>query len=63
TDEALMVAPSLDALMMVVSEGATPRPSLERATELVAEFPMVGLVLNRSREAERSYHYGYYGSR
>ncbi|HVW69518.1 MAG TPA: CpsD/CapB family tyrosine-protein kinase [Steroidobacteraceae bacterium] len=63
TDEALIVAPVLDALLMVVSEGATPRPSLERATDLIAEFPLVGYVLNRSREAERSYHYGYYGNK
>lgn len=63
TDEALIVAPSVDTLMMVVSEGVTPRPSLERATELIAEFPLVGYVLNRSREAERSYHYGYYGNK
>jgi Mrp family chromosome partitioning ATPase len=62
TDEALMVAPRVDATALVVAEGRTRRDSLERAKQLLADFPFAGIVMNRSSEslgADSYYGYGY----
>jgi protein-tyrosine kinase len=62
-DDALVVAPRIDAIVMVASEGVTPRADLQRASELLAEFPIAGLVLNRSSDSSQKYGYGYgYGN-
>ena len=58
-DDALVVAPRIDALVLVASEGITPRADLQKASELLADFPLAGLVLNRSTEASQKYGYGY----
>lgn len=66
TDEALQVAPKVDATALVVTEGRTRRDSLERARQLLADFTFAGVILNRSTEsfgADSYYGYGYrYGS-
>ncbi len=63
-DDALVVAPRIDALILVASEGVTPLAELNKAMALAAEFPVAGLVLNRSSEIGSKYDYGYgYGSR
>ncbi len=65
TDDALVLAPRLDAILLVVAEGRTDRAALEKATELLSEFQLAGLVLNRSKEKSGNYSYGYgtgYGS-
>ena len=59
TDDVLVVAPRLDALLLVVAEGKTERGALDKATELLSEFPLAGVVLNQSRSREGSYAYGY----
>lgn len=61
TDEALLVAPKVDATLLVVSEGKTRRDSLSRAMNLLAEFKSVGVVLNRATEAtaNNAYYYDY----
>lgn len=62
TDEALLVAPKVDATTLVVAEGRTRRDSLLRAKQLLAEFSFGGVILNRSRETFGSdgyYGYGY----
>ena len=62
TDEALLVAPRVDATLLVVTEGTTRRDSLARAKHLLADFTMAGVVLNRSSEsygADSDYDYGY----
>jgi protein-tyrosine kinase len=61
TDEALAVAPRVDAMLLVVAEGRTRRDSLARAKQLLADFPCAGLVLNRSTEASGRGGYYYYG--
>ncbi|HEY3785410.1 MAG TPA: P-loop NTPase [Steroidobacteraceae bacterium] len=62
-DDALVVAPRIDALLMVASEGVTPIAELQRAVQLMSEFPIAGLVFNRSSETRGQYAYGYgYGS-
>jgi protein-tyrosine kinase len=58
-DDALVVAPRIDAIVLVASEGITPRADLQKASELLADFPIAGLVLNRSSEASQKYGYGY----
>lgn len=61
TDEALAVAPRVDAMLLVVGEGKTRRDSLARAKQLLADFPSAGIVLNRSSEASGGGSYYYYG--
>lgn len=51
TDEALLIAPRVDAVLMVVAEGRTRRDSLVRAKQMLADFTLVGVVLNRSLES------------
>ena len=57
TDDTLVLAPRLDAILVVCSAGKTNRDELQRATDVLADFRVVGFVLNRSQEALR----GYYG--
>jgi Mrp family chromosome partitioning ATPase len=66
TDEALLVAPRVDATLLVVSEGRTRRDCLVRAKGLLADFPFAGVILNRSSEnlGGRGYDYAYgYGAK
>jgi Mrp family chromosome partitioning ATPase len=58
-DDALVLAPRLDALLLVTAEGVTDRADLQKATELLSEFSLAGVVLNRSSERSASYSYGY----
>jgi protein-tyrosine kinase len=58
-DDTLVVAPRIDALVLVASEGVTPREELQKASEILADFPIAGLVLNRSTESSQQYGYGY----
>lgn len=62
TDEALLVAPKVDATALVVTEGRTRRDSLVRARQLLADYSFAGVILNRSTEnfgADSYYGYGY----
>jgi len=58
TDDALVIAPRVDAMLLVVAEGTTDRAAMSKAVELLSEFPMAGLVLNRAVEAQ-AHGYGY----
>lgn len=58
TDDALVIAPRVDATMLVASEGVTKRDSLEQALGLLADFKMAGVVLNRTTESVGSEYYG-----
>jgi protein-tyrosine kinase len=62
TDDALVVAPQVEAMLLVIGEGKTRRDGLERATELLAEFNLAGIVLNRSRETVQDYYGGVYSN-
>jgi protein-tyrosine kinase len=63
TDEALLVAPRVDATLLVVAEGKTRRDCLVRAKTLLADFTSAGVILNRSNEnlgaGGYDYAYGY----
>jgi protein-tyrosine kinase len=60
TDEALLVAPRVDATLLVVAEGRTRRDSLARAVNVLAEFKCIGVVLNRASEILDDNAYYYY---
>lgn len=60
TDEALVVAPQLDAMYLVVGEGVTRRDSLDRSVELLSEFNLAGAILNRSHGMGEDYYSGEY---
>ena len=59
TDEALVVAPRMDALFIVASEGRTRRDALARSMDLLSDHPVAGLILNRSSESIGADYYSY----
>lgn len=59
TDEALVVAPRTDAMFLVVSEGVTRRDGLARSVDLLSDFNVAGIIMNRSSESLGSDYYGY----
>lgn len=54
-DDVVTLAPALDALLLVVAEGATQSDELGRALELIDHHPLLGTVLNMSREVAHTY--------
>ncbi len=52
SDDALMVAPLLDAVVLVVNERRTKREDVARVIDLLGNTRIVGTVLNRSSQAE-----------
>jgi protein-tyrosine kinase len=58
-EDTLVVAPRIDSVVLVASEGKTPRAELQKAGELLADFRVIGMVLNRSSETVQGYGYGY----
>ncbi len=60
TDEAMVVAPQLDAIFLVVSEGVTRRDGLARAVDLLGEFNLAGIIMNQSHGVGQSYYSGTY---
>jgi Mrp family chromosome partitioning ATPase len=59
TDEALVVAPRTDAMYLVVSEGVTRRDGLARSVDMLSDFTVAGIILNRSTEVLGADYYGY----
>jgi protein-tyrosine kinase len=59
TDDALVVAPKVDATLVVASEGLTSRLELSKALNLLADFTVAGVVLNRAVETAPAYDYAY----
>ena len=59
TDDALVVAPKVDATLVVASEGLTGRFELAKALSLLADFSVAGVVLNRAVETAPAYDYAY----
>jgi protein-tyrosine kinase len=53
SDDALMVAPLLDGVVLVVNERRTKREDVVRVVELLGNTRIVGTVLNRSSESEQ----------
>jgi Mrp family chromosome partitioning ATPase len=59
TEEALLVAPRVDAVLIVVSEGKTERTNLTQTLATLAEYTIAGVVVNRSSDSHTS-GYEYY---
>jgi capsular exopolysaccharide synthesis family protein len=59
TDEALVVAPRVDAMFLVVCEGVTRRDSLARAAKLLGDFNVAGIIMNQSSDDVGGNYYGY----
>ncbi len=59
TDDALVVAPKVDAILLVASEGVTGRAEFAKALEVLSEFPIAGVALNRAVETTPGYDYSY----
>jgi len=53
SDDALMLAPLLDAVVLVVNERKTRREDVARVIELLGTTRIIGTVLNRSSESEK----------
>jgi len=51
TDEALLVGPRVDAMLIVVSEGKTERTHLAQTLSSLSEFTVAGVVINRSSDS------------
>jgi protein-tyrosine kinase len=62
TDDALVVAPKIDATALIASQGRTRRESLDRAIGLLTEHTLAGVILNQSQETMGSDYYGEYGT-
>ena len=56
TDDALVVAPKIDAMLLVVSERKTRRDGAAKALELLSDFNLAGIILNRSRGTVTDYY-------
>jgi protein-tyrosine kinase len=56
TDDALAFSRHVDAALIVVGEGRTRRRDLVRTLELLRDLPVVGTVLNATREVVDSYY-------
>lgn len=55
-DDAIAVAPRVDSILLVASEGKTKRSDLAGAIELVQQHGLVGVILNRSAESVAQYY-------
>jgi len=49
-DDVLAFSPNVDAILLVIAEGATERTAVTRTMEMLGECNLLGVVLNRSRE-------------
>jgi protein-tyrosine kinase len=58
-DDVIAVAGYLDALILVIEEGGTEVQEVKEAAELLADFNLIGSVLNKSLERDRDVE-GYY---
>ena len=59
TDDPLVVAPMLDALLLVVAEKGAPREDIASAARSLAEFNLLGVVLNKTVERSEKGYYDY----
>ena len=59
TDEALVVAPRIDAMFLVIAEGITRRDGLSKAMQMLGDFNVAGTIINRSGDVagNDSYYY------
>jgi non-specific protein-tyrosine kinase len=56
-DDALTLINQVDACLLVISEGSTPRRDIERSIELVGKEALIGTVLNKSQDRPQASYY------
>jgi Mrp family chromosome partitioning ATPase len=59
TDDPLVAAPMLDALLLVVAEKGAPREEIAAAARSLSEFNLLGVVLNKTVERSEKGYYDY----
>lgn len=59
TTEARVLATHMGQILVVVEAGQSPRESVDAALEMVSGCEVVGLVLNKARNAQAGYYGGY----
>lgn len=59
TDEALVVAPRVDATIVVVSEGKTERNALARTLSVLSEYSVAGVIVNRATDVHAAKYDSY----
>lgn len=57
TDDALVFLPFADAALLVIEEGRTRAPEIERAVDMLESCHLLGTVLNKSTSSDKSYAY------
>lgn len=55
-DDALAIAPQMDAVLMVLDEGRTKKNEVIRAMQILKSSNVIGTALNRSRETSRDFY-------
>jgi protein-tyrosine kinase len=55
-DDALVVAPKVDAMLVVVSEGVSRRDAVQQTLDLLGEFNLAGVLMNRSKSLVADYY-------
>ncbi len=55
----LAFAPFVDAIILVVAMGKTPKEDIQKAADLFKDFPVLGLVLNKVDKRDHECHYYY----
>lgn len=58
--DTLAFAPLVDGIILVVEAGRTSREDISRCLEMVKNFPVLGLVLNKARIQPKAYEYYHY---
>lgn len=57
-DDALVVAPKVDGVLIVVSQGLSRRDAVAQTIELMGDFNIAGIVINRSQSLVTEYYGG-----
>lgn len=56
-DDAIVLTPYLDAVLLVVEDGVTTKQELKDAIELLGDANIIGTVLNKSKQKTKDYYY------
>jgi exopolysaccharide/PEP-CTERM locus tyrosine autokinase len=56
----LAFAPLVDGIMLVVEMGKTAREDIQKCVELLKDFSILGLVLNKVKKEDHAYYYYYH---
>ncbi len=57
TDDAMVVMPQVDCVLMVVANGVSTPEEIEKAFNLLPKEKLVGVVYNKADEEAKAYYY------